>query len=164
MRFEIRPVAPAEWRPSRDLRLTSLQDPLASVAFARSYAEESAMTDEQWQQRASGVGSQQFVTLAGDRWVGMTVVVVERADYLSVNAVYLLPEFRGLGLADQLFAAASAWAWEHTDRLHLWVHERNPRAEAFYRRRGFVRTGKTDTFPTGTAGIEHEMVLLRPGG
>ena len=159
MRYEIRPTAPAEWRESRDLRLASLQDPVAPVAFARSYAEELAMSDEQWQARTSGVGAQQFVAVDGETWVGMTVVVAERADYYSVNAVYLRPEARGSGLADELFAAAIAWAWERTDRLHLWVHEKNPRAEAFYRRMGFERTGESMASPLDPSALEYELAL-----
>ena len=174
MRYEIRPVTPAEWRESRDLRLTALQDPVAPVAFARSHAEESAMSDDDWRRRASGVGAQQFVAVAGDttrdpsepngaeKWVGMAVVVVERASYLSINAVYLLPEVRGSGLADRLFAAAVAWTWERSDRLHLWVHEKNPRAEAFYRRMGFERTGEVMASPLDPSAIEYELVLVRP--
>ena len=182
MEYQIRPVAPAEWRRSRALRLAALQDPVASVAFARTYAEESVMTDEEWQRRASGIGAQQFVAVApggvrgddgdsgrdGDAgsdvesWVGMTVVVVERPDYLSINAVYLVPEARGSGAADRLFAAAVDWAWQRTDRLYLWVHEKNPRAEAFYRRVGFERTGETMASVLDSSCIEYELVLARP--
>ncbi|MFI1098567.1 GNAT family N-acetyltransferase [Streptomyces sp. NPDC020917] len=170
MRYEIRPVAPAEWRRSRELRLESLQDPVAPVAFARTYAEESAMTDEEWSRRASGVGAQQFVAVrpadgggndaTGD-WVGMAVVVVERPDYLSINAVYVRPELRGAGVAAKLFETAVAWTWERADRLHLWVHEKNPRAQAFYRRLGFVPTGESMASPLDAGMTEFELVLLR---
>lgn len=171
MEYEIRPVAPAEWRLSRELRLVALQDAVAPVAFARTYAEESVMPDDRWRQRASGDGAQQFVAVAAsgagdggtaERWVGMTVVVVERPDYVSVNAVYLVPEARGRGVADRLFAAALEWAWQRTDRLHLWVHEKNRRAEAFYRKRGFERTGETMRSPLDASFTEYEMALDRP--
>jgi GNAT superfamily N-acetyltransferase len=162
MEYEIRRVRPAEWRQSRELRLAALQDPVAPVAFARTYAEESAMTDDEWQLRASGTGAQQFVAVAGGRWVGMTVIVVERPDYLSVNAVYLVPEARGSGLADGLFTAAQEWAWQRTDRLFLWVHEKNPRAETFYRRMGFRRTGQSMASPVDPSFTEYELSLDRP--
>lgn len=166
MRYDIRPVTPSEWQQSKALRLTALQDPIAPVAFARTYAEESALTDAAWQQRASGIGAQQFVAVRTDpvgqaQWVGMAVVVAERADYLTINAVYLRPEARGAGLADRLFAAATAWTWPRSDRLHLWVHEHNPRAEAFYRRQGFVRSGERMASPLDPRATEYEMVLLR---
>jgi GNAT superfamily N-acetyltransferase len=171
MRYEIRPVAPAEWQRVRALRLAALRDPVSSMAFARTFAEESALSDEIWQRRSSGSGAQQFVAIDrdtedpdsedGDAWVGMLTVIAERPDYLSINAVYLIPEARGTGLAERLFAAAIAWVWDRTDRVHLWVHQDNGRAEAFYQRFGFVRTGETMKYPLNPSETEYEMVLLR---
>ncbi|WP_225847980.1 GNAT family N-acetyltransferase [Streptomyces sp. HPF1205] len=180
--YEIRTVRPAEWRKIREVRLTALQDPVAVVAFARSYAEEAALPDEEWQRRASGAGAQQFAVIrprtgdgggnrggdgdgeeerAGEDWVGMAVVIAERPDYLSVNAVYLRPEVRGTGLAERLFATVAEWTWERADRLHLWVHQDNPRAEALYRRVGFVRTGRSMAHARTPMRSEYEMVLTR---
>jgi GNAT superfamily N-acetyltransferase len=173
MGYEIRPVVPAEWEKSRELRLAALQDPVASVAFARTYAEESAMGDAWWRHRASGSGAQQFVAVrmppageadAEEEWVGLAVVVVERPDYHSINAVYLVPQVRGSGVAEKLFAGAIAWTWDRTDRLYLWVHEKNPRAQAFYRRLGFVPTGKSMASPLDTGFTEFEWVLVRSRG
>ncbi|MBM9508415.1 GNAT family N-acetyltransferase [Actinacidiphila acididurans] len=174
MGYVIRPVAPAEWREIREVRLTALQDPVSAVAFARSYAEESALPDEVWQQRSSGNGAQQFAvirepdpdatpkgTQPSADWVGMAVVIAERPDRHSVNAVYLRPEVRGSGLAAELFSTLIAWSWERTDRLYLWVHEKNPRAEALYRRIGFERTGRTMAYPKDPAQTEYEMALHR---
>jgi GNAT superfamily N-acetyltransferase len=166
MRYVIRPVRPGEWRESRELRLEALRDPVAPVAFARTYAEEAAMTDEEWRRRASGAGAQQFVAVRDDgsgsgAWVGMAVVVRERPDYLSINAVYVRPELRGTGVAGKLFEAAVAWTWERADRLHLWVHEKNPRARAFYRRLGFVPTGESMASPLDPRMTEFELVLVR---
>ncbi|MET9221188.1 GNAT family N-acetyltransferase [Streptomyces sp. NPDC008079] len=175
MRYEIRPVAPAEWQRIRALRLAALQDPVSSMAFARTFEEEAALSDTVWQRRASGAGSQQFVAIdrdavrkpdetdghQGGAWVGMLTVVVERPDYFSVNAVYLVPETRGTGLAERLFAAAIAWAWDRTDRVYLWVHQDNGRAESFYQRFGFIRTGETMKYPLNPSETEYEMVLFR---
>lgn len=168
MRYEIRPVAPAQWKESRALRLEALLDPVASVAFARTHDEEAAMSDDQWRRRASGEGAQQFVAVRvgveSDEWVGLAVVVAERADYHSINAVYLRPETRGSGVAEKLFAAAIAWTWERADRVYLWVHEKNPRAQAFYRRLGFVPTGETMASPLDEGFTEFEYVLKRGRG
>lgn len=171
MRYEIRPVAPAEWRRSRALRLSALQDPVAPFAFARTFAQEAAMSDDEWRRRASGSGAQQFVAVRvdtgepqgerADDWVGMAVVVVERPDYLSLNAVYVQPDVRGTGVAEKLFAAAIAWTWDRADQLHLWVHEKNPRARAFYRRLGFVPTGESIPSPLDPSMTEFELVLSR---
>ncbi|MEV6013017.1 GNAT family N-acetyltransferase [Streptomyces sp. NPDC051976] len=184
MRYDIRLVEPGEWRKSKELRLAALLDPVSAVAFERSYAEESVLSDEAWQQRASGAGAQQFVAVSSTgssrrsgrdshavrdsqdsqddvEWVGMLAVVVERPDYLSINAVYLRPEARGTGLAEKLFAAAIAWVWDRADRVYLWVHQDNARAEAFYRRFGFTRTGEAVAYRRDPSLTEYEMVLTR---
>ncbi|HEY3479147.1 MAG TPA: GNAT family N-acetyltransferase [Streptomyces sp.] len=179
MRYDIRLVEPGEWRKSKELRLAALLDPVSAVAFERSYAEESVLSDETWQRRASGTGAQQFVAVSStrssrvgqgvragqgesdDEWVGMLAVVVERPDYLSINAVYLRPEARGTGLAEKLFAAAIAWVWDRSDRVYLWVHQDNGRAEAFYRRFGFTRTGRSEVYRRDATLTEYEMVLAR---
>lgn len=97
----------------------------------------------------------------GEEWVGMAVVIAERPDYFSVNAVYLRPELRGTGLAGRLFATVAEWTWKRTDRLYLWVHQDNRRAEAFYMRAGFVRTGQKVAYARVPTQNEYEMVLTR---
>ncbi|WP_037911849.1 GNAT family N-acetyltransferase [Actinacidiphila yeochonensis] len=172
MEWSVRPARPEEWRKSRDLRLEALRDPVADFAFARSYAEESLFGDDQWIKRAASRGSQQFVGVVNgparageaeaEEFAAMAVVVPERPGYYCLNGVYVRPGLRGSGVADALLAAAAAWAWERADRLHLWVHERNPRAEAVYRRHGFARTGRTMAFERDPAATEFELALPKP--
>lgn len=163
MGYEIRQVRPEEWRQNRELRLVALTDPVSSVAFVRTYDEEAAFPDEVWRRRTSGAGVQQFVAVDEEdgMWVGTLSVIVEFDDYLCIAGVYLRPEVRGTGLAGRLFAAGLEWTWERADRVQLWVHERNPRAEGFYRRVGFARTGKTMAFPLDESQTEYEMALAR---
>ena len=53
------------------------------------------------------------------------------------------PHARGGGTADALVNAVAEWAGEQGFRsLRLHVTEGNDRAEAMYRRTGFVRTGR----------------------
>jgi RimJ/RimL family protein N-acetyltransferase len=53
------------------------------------------------------------------------------------------------------------WAREEAGvhRLHLYVHEDNVRARAFYRRYGFVETGATMPYDLDPAKLEIEMEL-----
>lgn len=78
--------------------------------------------------------------------------------------VFVRPEARGVGLTERLFAHALEWAWEATgvERVRLFVHERNARAEGFYRKIGFVPTGKTVPVPGDPAVRELEFVMKRP--
>jgi GNAT superfamily N-acetyltransferase len=162
MGYEVRQVRPEEWRESRELRLVALQDPASSVAFARTYEEEAAFPDEVWQRRVSGVGAQQFVAVdEGGVSVGTLTVFEEKQDYWCIVRVYVRPEHRGTGLAVELFEAAVAWTWQRVDRVCLWVHEDNPRAQALYTRMGFVRTGKTMAFELDETQTDYEMLLTR---
>lgn len=176
MTVPVRRIRVDEWERVRDLRLDAVSDPAAPVAFLSSYEEESARDDEFWQQRSSGASTgdavAQFVAEAGGEWIGtLTVlrwaagatdhhgraVTVPRGD---VVGVFLRPEHRGQGIIEALFDAATGWAHAIGDeRLVLDVHTDNARAQAAYRRLGFVETGLQFT---GSIGPEIEMA--RPIG
>ena len=74
--------------------------------------------------------------------------------------VYVAPGHRGrdAGVADALLDAVERWAAGHGTTLRLHVHEDNPRALAFYERRGFVRTGHTEPYGLDPTRSEIEMV------
>ncbi|MPY65060.1 GNAT family N-acetyltransferase, partial [Streptomyces spongiae] len=46
-------------------------------------------------------------------------------------------------------------------RVRLFVHDRNTRAEAFYRKAGFVASGVTVPGPAGVGGRQLEYVVER---
>ncbi|MFE2023539.1 GNAT family N-acetyltransferase [Streptomyces sp. NPDC059499] len=182
MEHVIRAVRAEDWPLAREIRLAALQDPVASVAFAETYEHAVAMPDTFWQQRttdaADGVQVRQFVAEAPDgRWVGTASVLVERpaqevrfgeaaeVDQAHVVGVFVRPEARGGGVADALFGAAVDWAWSlsapRVERVRLYVHEHNPRAAAFYRRFGFVPSGRTVPAPDDPAARELEFVIER---
>ncbi|KUJ65374.1 hypothetical protein ACZ90_49505 [Streptomyces albus subsp. albus] len=106
---------------------------------------------------------------SGGRWVGMIVASLESdqpVPTVHLMSVYLRPEHRGTGLARGLFEAAIGWAWQRPvpriERVRLWVHQGNPRAEAFYRKLGFARTGAMVPDPKAPSETEWEMALPRP--
>lgn len=78
-------------------------------------------------------------------------------------AVFVRPEARGSGVADALFSAAVEWAFglDGVTRVRLYVHEDNRRAEGFYRKFGFVRTGGVVPHPGDPSKVEREMELKR---
>lgn len=57
--------------------------------------------------------------------------------------IYLLDQFHGTGIGQQLFDAAV----EEGEELYLWVADDNPRAHRFYVRNGFVQDGATQVQP-----------------
>ena len=167
--FAVRRVHGDEWRCVRDLRIEAVSDPDAGIAFLSTVQEERARHDEFWRERAAaGAASDhaaQFVAVAADvdaRWVGTVTVLlrpvgcVDHAGRLvatpraDVVGVYVAPVRRGAGVIDALLDTAAGWAAERGFfRLDLDVHADNERAQAAYRRCGFVRTGEEFTGPIG---------------
>lgn len=166
--FTVRRVRSQEWRRVRDLRIEALSDPDAGIAFLSTLEEERTRDDAFWQLRAAdGAASDhaaQFVAVAGadERWAGTVTVLLRPAGTVDhtgrvvenpradVVGVYVAPALRGAGTIDALLDAAAEWAGERGfPRLDLDVHAGNVRAQAAYRRCGFVPTGEEFTGPIG---------------
>ncbi|MGW0315819.1 GNAT family N-acetyltransferase [Streptomyces flavidovirens] len=181
----IRPVRADEWPEAKELRLAALRDPLAGIAFMETYEKAVAEPDSFWEGRTARVGeggdARQFVAETPDGWwVGSVTAIVERAgdqaafggapevDQVHVVGVFVRPEARGTGVAQELLRAALEWSWGLTEpqveRVRLHVHERNGRAEALYAKAGFVRSGATVAVPGDAAAKEYEMVAVRGRG
>ncbi|MFF3753841.1 GNAT family N-acetyltransferase [Streptomyces sp. NPDC002018] len=181
----IRAVQAEEWAKVKEIRLDALQDPAAPVAFLETYEQGLAHPDLFWQQRAAGVSprfgtsSGQFIAEAPDgSWSGSVVVLIEAAgssDFFGSTiaqaqghlvGVYVRPEHRGSGLLGALVAEALDWAWTREEprlsRVRLYVHEANPRAQAAYRKLGFVPTGTVIPFEHDPLAKEVEMAIKRP--
>ncbi|WKX71186.1 GNAT family N-acetyltransferase [Streptomyces sp. XD-27] len=185
MGYQIRTVKADEWQQAKELRLAALADPIARIAFHETRLNASRYADDVWRDRAerSAAGTD-TTTYIGETeegvWAGMVVVLVEPSgqgepegadrglDTAHLVAVYVRPEHRGTGLARQLFDAAIRWSWDleapRIERVRLWVHEDNVRAEGFYRKLGFVRTGVSATAPKDPSRTEFELALRRPDG
>lgn len=182
MNHVIRSIRSDEWAQVRELRLAALRDPVAHLAFLETYEDAAARPDEFWQERAAGASEgmaerRQFVAVGqGGVWDGSVAVLVEEAgerDFFGgvierrqghLVGVYVRPERRGsaVGVTRALFDAALEWAWESgLERVRLFVHEKNSRAEAFYRKAGFVPTGVTVTGDAGERDLE--FVIASPG-
>ncbi|RKE23183.1 GNAT family N-acetyltransferase [Streptomyces sp. TLI_171] len=181
MEHVVRAVAAEDWRRVKELRLAALRDPVAGIAFLETYASAVAQPDSFWQERAAGargeMTARQFVAerTDGGGWDGAITVLIERAgrpgvlggpnevDQAHLVGVYVRPEQRGSGLARALFETAIAFAHRFdapsVDRVRLHVHQDNHRAEAFYRKLGFVRTGHSVPVPGDESAREHELVL-----
>jgi GNAT superfamily N-acetyltransferase len=71
----------------------------------------------------------------------------------ELYAVYVLPDHRGGGRADELVETAGRLAGAGR-ALSLWVLRGNERAHAFYRRNGFAPDGTTKEYPPATVPVE----------
>ncbi|QPP08004.1 GNAT family N-acetyltransferase [Streptomyces bathyalis] len=170
MAYKIRAVLAEDWELLRELRLAALADPVASVAFNETYELVALQDDEFWRRRAAqgtqGLLAETFIgedEANGGRWAG-SATVLDEGESAHVVGVYVRPAHRGTGLAEQLFQAAEDWSCErpYVQRMVLHVHEHNRRAEAFYRRIGFVRTGGFVSDPKAPVLKEFEMMRELP--
>ena len=176
---EVRRVRAEDWPQIRAMRLVALQDPVAGIAFLETYDQALARPDSFWRDRVSGAatgsGTAQFVAVTGaGEWVGSVTGLREErgnADWaghpiehlqVHVVGVWVHPDHRGAGLLGRLVDQVWAWAGEHgVDRLRLLVHADNARAQAAYRKLGFVPSGAVVALD---AGQELELVSERAPG
>ena len=161
MAYTVRRIRADEWRPYRELRLEALTD--SPLAFVEQYAEAAAKADGFWRDRVSNAAGDAatatFVAVAGDgSFVGNATCLIEPAATAHVVGFYVTPAARGTGVAVDLMDAVTRWAVDHAvTRVRLFVMETNRRAEAFYRRIGFRRSGRTMAYPPDPAYTEYEL-------
>ncbi|MFI8232369.1 GNAT family N-acetyltransferase [Streptomyces sp. NPDC085900] len=180
MTYKVRSIRADEWREVKALRLASLQDPVAHLAFLETYEQAAARSDAFWQERAAGgaegsSGAQQIIAEGPDgEWVGTLTVLMEEAgstDWAGfpierrqghVVGVFVRPEHRGIGLTEVLFEAGLEWAWaQGAERVRLIVHEDNGRAQRLYRKVGFAPTGVTVPLTAAPGQLELEFAVER---
>ncbi|MBD0692500.1 GNAT family N-acetyltransferase [Streptomyces sp. CBMA123] len=183
MSANIRRVRTDEWERVKEIRLAALRDPVANIAFLDTHENAAARPDEFWQERTAGAAEgdsvHQLVAEAADgHWLGTMTVLVERpggagalgGDVITVPqthivGVYVRPEARGTGLANELIRAAQECSWSITEpriqRVRLFVHESNARAEAMYVRAGFKHSGVSVPVPGDETRREIELAVER---
>ena len=111
--IEVKRLSPDRWGEYRDLRLEALQsDP---VAFGSSYAEEKALTEDEWRKR---MGNALFALSEGSP-VGMIVCVVnERVKsrhIATIFGVYVRKDCRGEGVGRKLIEGSIKAVRENVD-------------------------------------------------
>lgn len=178
--YVVRAIRPDEWAAVKQLRLDALRDPAAHIAFLETYDVAVARPDSFYQERAIGSGkgsgtAQQFIAeLPDGSWAGTVTVLLEQpgtTDWAGypverrqghLVGVFVRPEHRGNGMVKALFDAAVSWAWQQgAERVRLFVHADNARAQGAYRKAGFKPSGLAVTFTKDEAENELEFVLER---
>lgn len=149
MTTTVRRLGGADWEAMRELRLRSLLD--SPDAFLRSHAEESAYGEEVWRSRL-GDDTASFLAEVDGKPAGRVSGIPSGPDERDPEAAMMVgmwvdPAARGRGVAGALTDALVEWARDAGyRRLVLWVYDAEGRAGSFYRKAGFVPTGRTDTF------------------
>jgi GNAT superfamily N-acetyltransferase len=164
--FRIERIAEVDWQRMRELRLEMLAD--TPLAFLETLESARGQPETEWRSRAGRSRRQGSIGLAAvdtssGAWLGtMSAYLDPRGDAMLVS-VYVTPAWRGTakGLTDALLDEVEAWvrAAIPEGRLLLHVHEDNPRARAFYAKRGYVETGRTIPYPLDPSQRELEMAL-----
>jgi len=127
----------------RELRLEAMCE--APDAFGSTYEREVARTTADWGRWMSPGVTFILSEPAGAR--GMVAGVRDETDPAVVHlmAMWVHPQIRGSGGADELVAAVVAWAESVGAKLvRLKVIQGNDRARHFYERMGFCPTGKEE--------------------
>ena len=170
MQVHVRRVVEDDWRLLRAVRLEMLRD--TPLAYLETLADAEPRTEAEWRFRSNrgSTGPTELALAAEDperpdRWVGYLACFVDAPGQGHVVSVYVAPCQRGTGLAGRMLDGVADWARGEAglDRLHLYVHEDNSRARAFYRRYGFTETGGTMPYDLAPGQVEIEMAMLLDG-
>jgi ribosomal protein S18 acetylase RimI-like enzyme len=148
-------AGPGDWAVLRQIRLAALAE--APYAFGSTLDRETGKTEDQWRARIQKYPN--FLAWQGGEPVGLAggfAALPEgqppadqvgepragRGRCWHLVSMWVSPQARGSGVADQLVQAVCDTARASgATRVTLWVTDANPRAQAFYQRMGFHRTG-----------------------
>ncbi|SKA95515.1 Acetyltransferase (GNAT) family protein [Agreia bicolorata] len=164
--FRIDRITEDNWAQLRTLRLEMLAD--TPLAFLETLDNAAREQETEWRSSAARAAREGSVGLAAidtssGNWIGTMSAYLDGHGDAMLVSVYVTPAWRGtaLGLTDALLDEVEAWARAAVPdgNLRLHVHEDNPRARAFYTRRGYVETGETIPYPLDRTQNEVEMVL-----
>ena len=126
----------------RKIRLTALRE--SPSAFGSTYESAVQRSPRSWQEQADSTaqGSDRatFIAFSGDSPVGIGALYRNEGgtDVGEMLQVWVAPEYRGQGVANQVMEAALTWASENGFRTVIaTVANGNTRALRFYLKHGF---------------------------
>ena len=145
----------------KQVRLAALRE--APYAFTTTYESAVRRPPESWQEQADstaqGADRATFIAFSEDAPIGMTALyrLADQADVGEVLQVWVAPEYRGKGVAQELMDTLFRWAGEnHFRTLIAGVAKANARALKFYLRGGFALADEA------SQGGSEGVVLVRP--
>jgi len=151
--FSIITLPPERWQEYKSLRLQSLKnDP---IAFARTYQEDAALTDAQWQNRLQDKPDREsymlFAQIEG-KLVGMSGAIFYQGSCVehraTIVSVYVAPEYRGQGIAKRIMQSLMDYLQKTPKIVHvqLTVNTTNLAAIKLYQELGFNKIGILEKF------------------
>jgi len=141
----IRQIQTEDWPRLRDVRLRALAtDP---AAFMETHANASAFPEERWKERATPSDTQaSFVRDDGDGMV--SCFIADDPSVVFLVGMWVAPESRGTGVAEQLVSRVVEWARERgATQVCLSVEADNARAARLYEKCGFLETDAPPPLP-----------------
>ena len=137
--YHIHPFLPHELELYKGIRLEALR--LDAGMYGSTYARESSFTADEWLARMASKNSQCFGLFCSDELIGLTGIVIDKADATMAHMVqsYIRKSYRGRGLSRLLYDARLAWAIEHgLKTLRIGHRESNIASKAANQRNGFI--------------------------
>lgn len=148
--IDIISLPPERWREAKRLRLAALRSEPA--AFASSYADELAFSDEVWIARLASAfqrdGNMTYFAELNGELVGVAGANWSPREKLrhvaTIYGVYVSPEQRSKGIASQLMGAvlAALSVLPQIEKVSLTVNSAGEPAIRLYERFGFQRAGR----------------------
>lgn len=154
MKATIRTLRATEWAAWRDLRLRALAD--SPDAFRATLDEERSQSDESWSEIVAATIEHPrgglWVAEYDDQLVGMLFGRLSPdSNLLDLNAMWVAPSARGLGIGSGLLHVAIDWARASgATRAELWVTQDNGMAQALYAKNGFQPTPELQPLREGS--------------
>jgi RimJ/RimL family protein N-acetyltransferase len=169
--ISVRPLEEPEWAAFRNLRLQALRT--EAGVFASTYEDEASKGPDEWRALIKNPAQKLFGLFDDKRLIGITAVFTWRNDPSGQTAIlamsFILPEYRGRGLARRLYRARLDWVRLHPQfkRVIVSHRESNSLSRRATERQGFVLTGRTQhTWPDGNTEDElhYELKIEIPQG
>lgn len=147
-KMNIREIQAGDWAAFKAIRLKALQD--SPHAFGGTHAEESQLSDEQWQQRARFYQEDEHTCFVLGFASGSAVAMAgayrdkAKANVAHIYSVWTDPVWRGKGESQKLIDALADWALRSgLPVMEGYVTSSNARALGFYRQVGFELTDES---------------------
>ncbi|MEV8348753.1 GNAT family N-acetyltransferase [Streptomyces niveus] len=154
----LRVLTTNDWPLWRDARLAALTE--APYAFKSRLGDWSRGGELRWRARLEMPGAYNVLASLDGRTVGMASGLPGDGGVCELRSVWVGPEARGRGVADQLIGAVETWARRSgATALKLAVIPGNDPAAAVYTRNGFVLTVERGDLLAD--GVTREQVMAK---